>query len=83
MTTSKLLLLYLAWLFAAGAIALTFAVVVTELFSLVGVVDRSDTSYRLSLNIVTGVAFVALALVPFVFRSRFVSGSDESAPGQT
>ncbi len=82
MTTRKLVLLFIAWLLAAGAIAITVAVVVTEIFSLIGIVDRSDASYGLSLNIVTGVTFVALASVPFVFRARFTVDSGEAAePG--
>ena len=82
MTTRKLLLLFIAWLLAAGAIAITVAVVVTEILSLIGIVDRSDASYGLSLNIITGATFVALASVPFVFRSRFAVDSREAAePG--
>ena len=68
-----------AWLLAAGAVAVTVAVVVTEIFVVVGMVDRSGSSYRLMLNIVTGVTFVALAVIPFVFRNRFRIGSDEGA----
>ncbi|MDA2980136.1 MAG: hypothetical protein O3B42_10325 [Actinomycetota bacterium] len=79
MTTSRLVLMFGAWLLAAGAVAVTVAVVVTEIFVVVGMVDRSGSSYRLMLNIVTGVTFVALAVIPFVFRNRFRIGSDEGA----
>ncbi len=77
MSTAKLLLFYAAWLFAAGAIALTFAVVATEILALVGTVDRSGSSYGLSLNLITGVTFVVLALVPFLFRDRFRPDVDD------
>jgi len=78
MTTRKLVLMYVAWLFAAGAIAITVAVVLTEVLSVVGVVDRSGSGYGISLNLLTAITFVALASVPFVFRSRFVAdGADD------
>lgn len=77
MSTPKILVLYAAWLLAAGAIALTFAVVVTEVLSAIGLVDRSESSYGLSLNIVTAAAFVLLATIPFIFRHRFEPGADE------
>jgi hypothetical protein len=73
MTTRKLVLMFVAWLFAAGAIAITAAVVMTEILTLIRVVDRSEPSYGLSLNLLTGITFVALASVPFVFRKRFAS----------
>jgi hypothetical protein len=80
MTTRKLVLLFIAWLFAAGAIAITVAVVLTEILSLVRIVDRSGSSYGVSLNLVTAVTFVALASVPFVFRSRFADEADGDDP---
>jgi hypothetical protein len=80
MSTSKLLLLYTAWLLAAGAIALTLAVVVTEVLSAIGMVDRSDSTYGLSLNIVTAVTFAVLAAIPFVFRNRFDPVDEPTEP---
>ncbi len=80
MTTRKLVLMFIAWLFAAGAIAITVAVVLTEILSLVGIVDRSGSSYGVSLNLVTAVTFVALASVPFVFRARFATETDNDDP---
>lgn len=84
MATRKLVLMFIAWLFAAGAIAITVAVVLTEILSLVGIVDRSESSYGVSLNLFTGVTFVVLASVPFVFRARFTTepDSDDPAPQQ-
>jgi hypothetical protein len=80
MTTRKLVFMFIAWLFAAGAIAITVAVVLTEILSLVGIVDRSEASYGFSLNLITGVTFVALASVPFVFRARFTAEADGDPP---
>jgi hypothetical protein len=77
MSTRKLVLMFVAWLFAAGAVAVTVAVVVTEMLAIAGVVDRSGASYGVSLNVITGVAFVALAVVPFVFRTRFGRADDD------
>lgn len=71
MSTRKLVLMFVSWLFAAGAIAVTVAVLATEILAAVGLVDRSESSYGVSLNLVTGVTFVLLASVPFVFRNRF------------
>lgn len=73
--------MFVAWLFAAGAIAVTVAVVLTEILSFVDVVDRSDSSYGLSLNVLTAVTFVALASVPFVFRGRFAAEVNEDQDG--
>jgi hypothetical protein len=80
MTTRKLVFMFIAWLFAAGAIAITVAVVLTEILSLVGIVDRSGSSYGVSLNVVTAVTFVTLASVPFVFRARFTAEADGDDP---
>ena len=82
MSTSKLVMMYLAWLLAAGAIALTGSVVTTELAASLGIVDRSGNSYGWSLNLLTGVFFVVLALVPFLYRSRF-SPDDDHRPETT
>jgi hypothetical protein len=71
--------MFVAWLFAAGAIAVTVAVVVTEVLSVAGIVDRSESGYGVSLNIVTGITFVVLASVPFVFRHRFVEDANAQA----
>lgn len=79
MSTPKLLLMYAAWLLASGAIALTFAVVLTEVLAMFGIVDRSGASYGLSLNVVTAGTFAVLAVIPFVFRGRFGPDPEEPA----
>lgn len=81
MTTRKLVLMYGAWLLAAGAIAVTIAVVLTEILVLIGAVERAGSGYGTSLNIFTAATFLALASVPFLFRDRFVEGEDSEISG--
>ncbi|MEZ5174897.1 MAG: hypothetical protein R2823_01660 [Acidimicrobiia bacterium] len=71
MTEPRLVGMYALWLLASGSIAVTVAVLATEVLAIIGLVDRSGGDYGLSLSIVTGAAFVALALVPVIFRDRF------------
>lgn len=77
MTTSRLVLMYVAWLLAAGSVAVTIAVIVTEVFVVLGFVDRSSGAYGSSLGVITALLFVVLAAVPFVFRRRFAPPSSE------
>jgi hypothetical protein len=42
-------------------------------------VDRSGGSYGWSLNLLTAVFFLVLALVPFLYRSRFSPDKDPGA----
>ena len=71
MTTPRLILMYGAWLLAAGSIAVTAAVIILEVLILVGVIDRSGDAYGLWLGLLTAGLFVVLAAVPFAFRGRF------------
>ncbi len=71
MKTHRLIAMYALWLLAAGSVAVTVAVVVTELMVVVGLIDRSEGGYGVSLSIVTGACFVLLAAIPFLFRDRF------------
>lgn len=80
MSTSRLVLMYAAWILAAGSVAVTIAVIVTEVFVVLGLIDRSSGAYGSSLGFVTAGVFLALAAIPFVFRSRFTEVS-ENAPG--
>lgn len=63
--------MFAAWLLAAGAVAVTVAVVVVEILVVIGLIDRSGSGYGLWLNVATGAAFVVLAAIPFVFKTRF------------
>jgi hypothetical protein len=71
--------MYGAWLLAAGSVAVTLAVIVTESFVVLGFVDRSSGAYGSSIGVVTAVVFAVLAAVPFVFRKRFVVSDGEKA----
>lgn len=73
MPTWKLILLFVAWLFASVMIAVVIAILGTEVLRLVGIVESGESSYSVALNVLFGVVFVALVAVPFVFRRRFTS----------
>ena len=73
MPTWKLILLFVAWLFASVMIAVVIAILGTEVLRLVGIVESGESSYSVALNVLLGVVFVALVAVPFVFRRRFTS----------
>lgn len=79
MKTPRLVGMFILWLLAAGSVALSVAVVVTEVLVITGVVDRSGSGYGFSLSIMTGSIFVVLAVVPFVFRHRFVQNEDRDS----
>lgn len=65
----KLLLGYVAWLFASIAIALILALLVGSIASLVGVDARSTVHQRVVE--VAGIGFfVTLATAPFIMRIR-------------
>ncbi|MCB1247414.1 MAG: hypothetical protein KDB69_09115 [Acidimicrobiia bacterium] len=76
-STGKLVLLTTGWILASGAIALSVAVLLTELLGVFGVVDRSGSGYGVSLRILTVAIFVVLATVPFVFRARFRADTED------
>jgi len=61
-----------AWVFASVAIGVVTAIVVTEALSLVGIVDSGESSYSVSLNVISVVVFLGVVAVPVVFRKRFV-----------
>ncbi len=71
--TRKLVLLTIAWVLAAVTIGLVVGVLLTEIMALAGAFTTGSDAYRLSLNIIALVVFVAVVTVPFVFRDRFRS----------
>ena len=75
--TWKIIAMAIAWALASAFIGVVAAIVAVEVLRLVGIVDSGDDSYRLALNIVFFVVFVALLAVPLVFRKRF---TDEQPP---
>lgn len=65
----KLLLGYIAWLFAAIAIALILALLVGSIASLAGV-DGQSTAHQRVVEVAGIAIFLALAAAPFVMRVR-------------
>jgi membrane protein YdbS with pleckstrin-like domain len=65
----KLALGYVAWLFAAIAIALILALLVGSIASLFGV-DAQSVSHQRVVEVVAVLSFFALAAAPFVVRYR-------------
>jgi hypothetical protein len=65
----KLALGYVAWLFAAIAISLIFALLVGSIASLFGVDSRS-TGHQRVVEVAGVVCFVGLAAAPFILRYR-------------
>lgn len=80
MKTPRLIGMFILWLLAAGSVALSVAVVLTEVLVITGIIDRSGSGYGFSLSIVTGSVFVVLAVVPFVFRHRFLHNEGRDSP---
>ncbi len=79
MSTLKLIGLGIAWALASVAIAVVAAILITEIFDVVGVVESGETSYTIVINLVLLVVFIGLVLIPFVFRDRFVAPSEDEA----
>jgi hypothetical protein len=65
----KLVLGYIAWLFASIAIALILALLVGSIASLLGVDGRSATHQRV-VEVTGIVLFLLLAVAPFIMRYR-------------
>ena len=70
MSSLKLFGLAVAWVFAAIAISVVTAMVLTELLDLVGVVDSAKPSYGLAINVIALVVFVPLVALPLFLRKR-------------
>lgn len=65
----KLVLGYVAWLFASIAIALILALLVGSIASLVGV-DGQSTAHQRVVEVAGIVIFLLLAAAPFIMRYR-------------
>jgi len=74
----KLALGYVAWLFAAIAISLIFALLIGSIASLFGVDSRSSGHQRV-VEVAGVMCFVGLAASPFVLRYR-VGREDRDQP---
>ncbi len=77
LSRTKAIGLLVVWIITAGAIAVTLAVIVTEVLWLLGFVDPSSSGYEWSLRIVTFVGWLLLAAVPYFFRDRFVHDPEQ------
>lgn len=77
METWKLVLLYLAWLLASGAIAVIFGVFAGEILWFLGIVELDDGAYRVVVDVVVAISFLLLALTPWFLRHRLMR--DEEA----
>jgi hypothetical protein len=70
--TAKLVVAYLAWLLAAGALALLFSLLIGEVVALIGIVDSGSDSQQTVVEIATIAWFVLLAALPFLLRSHIL-----------
>jgi len=73
MSTGKLIVLTIAWIFASITIGVVIGVLLTEILVLTGLVDNGSREYTISLNIIAFSAFAVVVTVPLVFRKRFAA----------
>ena len=71
MSTGKLIVLTIAWVFASITIGVVVGVILTEVLVLIGLVDNGSREYTVSLNIIAFSAFAVVVTLPLVFRKRF------------
>jgi hypothetical protein len=72
MSTGKLIVLTIAWVFASITIGIVVGVILTEILVLTRLVDNGSREYTASLNIIAFSAFAVVVTLPLVFRKRFV-----------
>ncbi|MFV2001341.1 MAG: hypothetical protein ACC654_13340 [Acidimicrobiia bacterium] len=72
MSGFKLGVFAVAWVLASLTIGVVTAIMATEVFSWLGIVESGESSYAVSLNVIALVVFLVLIAVPFAFRKRFV-----------
>jgi hypothetical protein len=70
--TAKLVVAYLAWLLAAGALALLFSLLIGEVVALIGIVDSGSDAQQTVAEVATIAWFVLLAALPFLLRSHIL-----------
>jgi hypothetical protein len=73
MSTGKLIVLTIAWVFASITIGIVVGVILTEILVLIGLVDNGSREYTISLNIIAFSAFAVVVTLPLVFRNRFAA----------
>jgi H+/Cl- antiporter ClcA len=79
MSTGKLILLTITWVFASITIGVVVGVFLTEILLLTGLVDNGSREYTISLNVIAFTTFAMVVVVPLVFRRRFESGEPGDA----
>jgi hypothetical protein len=70
--TAKLVVAYLAWLLAAGALALLFSLLIGEVVALIGIADSGSDAQQTVVEVATIAWFVLLAALPFLLRSHIL-----------
>lgn len=70
--TWKLVVAYLGWLLAAIALALLFGLVLSEIAALVRLVEAGSDAQQTVVEVLSVIAFVVLALLPFLLRRRIL-----------
>jgi H+/Cl- antiporter ClcA len=77
MSTGKLIVLTIAWIFASITIGVVVGVFLTEILILTGLVDNGSREYSISLNVIAFSAFAVVVTVPLVFRRRFTDDASD------
>jgi len=77
MSTGKLIVLSIAWVFASITIGVVVGVLLTEILVLTGLIDNGSREYTISLNVIAFSAFAVVVTVPLVFRKRFAEDGPE------
>lgn len=77
MSSGKLIVLTVAWIFASIAIGVIVGVLLTEVLVLVGLVDTGSREYTISLNIIAFSSFAVVVVIPLIFRRRFATEAAE------
>jgi len=73
MSTGKLIVLTIAWVFASITIGVVVGVFLTEILVVTGLVDNGSREYTISLNVIAFSAFAVVVTIPLVFRNRFTA----------
>ena len=74
--TWKPVVAYLAWLLAAGALALLFSLLIGELVALIGIVDSGSDGQQTVVEVATIAWFILLGALPFLLL-RHILKSEE------
>lgn len=70
--TWKLVVAYIGWLLAAGALAVLFALLIGEVLALVGIVDSGSETQETVVEVAIVAWFFLLAALPFLLRRHIL-----------